>query len=220
MIAARCPRLLLRRPYVEFAAALAALGLQVGDTALDLGCGTGRAVEPLRAAVGPRGRVLALDAALEMLHGARLLGRGSHALLIQVDVVRLPIAAGCADAIFAGGLLPHLADPAAALRELARVARPGARLVIFRPIGRVALATHHGGVPSDDDVIAPGRLASLCTATGWLLLQLDDAVERATWPWRSCRRRKARRMAELRASPIRASARDSIRRDWRRHRVP
>jgi hypothetical protein len=33
-------------------------------------------------------------------------------------------------------------------------------------------------MPSDDDVIAPGRLASLCTATGCLLLQLDDAVER------------------------------------------
>jgi ubiquinone/menaquinone biosynthesis C-methylase UbiE len=162
----------------RYATAVAALGLRVGDTALDLGCGTGRAVEPLRAIVGPRGRVLALDATLEMLHEARRLGRDSHALLIQGDVLRLPIAAGCADAIFAGGLLPHLTDPAAALREFARVARPGARLAIFHPIGRVALAARHGGVPSDDDVIAPGRLASLCLATGWQLQQIDDAIER------------------------------------------
>lgn len=162
----------------RYAQAVAELGLAAGATALDLGCGTGRALEPLRAAVGPDGHVIALDATPEMLREAQRLERAAHALLILGDGLSLPVAAGCADAVFAGGLLPHLADPAAALRELARVARPGARLAIFHPIGRIALAARHGGVPSDDDVIAPARLAALCAATGWQLRHVDDARER------------------------------------------
>jgi len=43
-----------------YAAAVAEVGLRAGQTALDAGCGTGRALPHLRAAVGPGGRVLAV----------------------------------------------------------------------------------------------------------------------------------------------------------------
>jgi len=54
-----------RRPGLR--AAVAEVGLHPGQTALDAGCGTGRALPHLRAAVGPAGRVLGLDLTPEML---------------------------------------------------------------------------------------------------------------------------------------------------------
>lgn len=162
----------------QYARAVAELALTPDMTALDLGCGTGRALVPLRAAVGPSGRVVGLDATPEMLAEARRLGRAGVAALLVGDVLQLPFADTCADAVFAGGLLPHLADPAAALREIARVARPGGKLAIFHPIGRVALAARHQRVPSDNDTVAPGRLTTLCAAAGWELQWIDDAEER------------------------------------------
>jgi SAM-dependent methyltransferase len=162
----------------QYARAVAELALTPGPTALDLGCGTGRALAPLRAAVGPSGRVIGLDATYKMLTTAHHHGRSQVGALVLGDVLQLPFATTCADAVFAGGLLPHLADPAVALCEMARVTRPGGKLAIFHPIGRVALAARHQRVPSDDDTVAPERLAILCAATGWELAWIDDAEDR------------------------------------------
>jgi SAM-dependent methyltransferase len=162
----------------QYARAVRDLAAAPGASALDLGCGTGRALVPLREAVGAAGRVVGLDATIEMLAEARRLSRDQAAALLIGDALRLPLADASADAVFAGGLLPHLADAEAALLEIARVTRPGGRLAVFHPIGRVALAARHGGVPSDDDVVAPARLRALCAATGWSMLSIDDADDR------------------------------------------
>src|SRR5262249_45016484 len=50
-----------------YAAAVAEVGVPIGGAAIDLGCGTGRALPALREAVGPAGTVLGLDATDEML---------------------------------------------------------------------------------------------------------------------------------------------------------
>ncbi len=148
------------------------------ELVLDLGCGTGRALRPLRALVGPAGRVFGLDATMAMIGEALRLGRAETAALLHGDVLSLPFADGSVEVLFAGGLLPHLADPAAGLRELARVTRPGAQLAVFHPIGRVALAARHHQVPSDDDVIAFERLQALGAAAGWTLISVDDTEDR------------------------------------------
>lgn len=161
-----------------FARAVSEMGDLRGATVFDIGCGTGRALMPLREAVGATGVVIGLDATLAMLGEAKKLGRAQYGLLIQSDALRLPLPAMCVEAIFAGGLLPHLDDPLAALAEFERAAKPGAMLAIFHPIGRVALAARHNHTPSDDDTIAPPRLRQLCAATGWRVLSIDDAEER------------------------------------------
>jgi len=51
--------------------AVAALALQPGDTVIDLGCGTGRNLALLRAAVGARGRVIGVDLTEAMVEQAR-----------------------------------------------------------------------------------------------------------------------------------------------------
>ncbi|MFN3706593.1 MAG: methyltransferase domain-containing protein [Thermoflexales bacterium] len=146
-----------------------------GALVLDLGCGTGRAMPMLQAAVGAAGLVIGLDATAAMLLEATRRGRRP---VVLGDVLCLPFADRCADAIFAAGLLPHLEEPIAALAEMARVSKLGAMLALFHPIGRATLAARHGRALSDEDVLAPKRLADLLERTGWHLRFLDDAAER------------------------------------------
>ncbi|MFE5712124.1 class I SAM-dependent methyltransferase [Streptomyces sp. NPDC056501] len=162
-----------------YAAAVSELGLRPGDAVLDAGCGTGRALPPLRAAVGPTGTVLGADLTPEMLAEAVRAGRGGPGqdgagTLLLADVGRLPVRDGALDAVFGAGLISHLADPVAGLAELARVARPGGRLALFHPIGRAALAARHGRQITPDDLRAEPRLRPLLTEAGWRLVSYVD----------------------------------------------
>ena len=51
--------------------AVSRLNLKPGDRALDVCCGTGDFMPPLRAAVGPEGRVVGVDFCLPMLEAQR-----------------------------------------------------------------------------------------------------------------------------------------------------
>lgn len=157
-----------------YAAAVAELGLHPGDAVLDAGCGTGRALPPLRAAVGPAGTVLGADLTPAMLDAARRAGRGNSGLLLLADVARLPLRAESLDAVFAAGLIAHLPQPAANLRELARVVRPGGRLALFHPIGRAALAARQGRQITEDDLRAEHNLRPLLAGSGWRMTSYVD----------------------------------------------
>lgn len=155
--------------------AVADLAPRPGSAVADVGCGTGRALPPLRDAVGPTGTVVGLDVTVEMLAEARRRGRGA---LVMADATRLPFADGALDAVFAAGLLPHLADPVAGLAELARVCRRGGRLALFHPLGRAALARRRGYELSPDDVRAPDRIRAALGDAGWHCDSVDDGDER------------------------------------------
>ncbi|MFH7598517.1 methyltransferase domain-containing protein [Streptomyces racemochromogenes] len=157
-----------------FATAVSACGIGPGDRVLDAGCGTGRALTPLRAAVGPSGTVLGVDLTAPMLAAARRAGRGADGTLLRADVARLPLRDGVLDAVFAAGLVAHLPDPAANLGELARVVRPGGRLALFHPIGRAALAARHGRELTPDDLRAEHNLGPLLAGSGWEMTSYAD----------------------------------------------
>ncbi|MFD7405765.1 class I SAM-dependent methyltransferase [Streptomyces sp. NPDC059866] len=157
-----------------YAAAVAELGLHEGDRVLDAGCGTGRALPPLRAAVGPSGAVLGADLTPAMLEAAVRAGRDRDGWLLLADVAALPLRAGSLDAVFAAGLIAHLPDPAENLRELARVVRPGGRLALFHPIGREALAARQGRQITPDDLRAEPNLRALLTRSGWRMTSYVD----------------------------------------------
>ena len=61
------------------------------------------------------------------------LGGSAHGALIQGDAQSLPFASACFDVIVSCETIEHLPDVRAALREMWRVARPGARLFLTTP---------------------------------------------------------------------------------------
>ena len=164
---------------VSFKWAVDQLGLCLGDVVVDAGCGSGRALAPMRDAVGSQGAVLGIDATPAMLHEASRLGRQNISVCALGDVGRLPVRDNCVAGILAAGLLPHLPDPVGTLREMARVAQPGARLAVFHPIGRLALAARHQqrDAQAHDMNIHPHRIGPLLAEGGWALEFLDDAPD-------------------------------------------
>lgn len=157
-----------------YAAAVAGLGLREGDRVLDAGCGTGRALTPLRAAVGPSGVVVGVDLTPAMLEAAVRAGRDRDGWLVLADVTALPLRSGSLDAVFGAGLVAHLPRPAENLRELARVVRPGGILALFHPIGRAALAARQGRRITPEDLRAEPNLRPLLAGAGWLMTSYVD----------------------------------------------
>ena len=157
-----------------FAGAVAELGLREGARVLDAGCGTGRALPPLRAAVGPSGVVVGADLTPAMLQAAVRAGRDRDGRLLLADVSALPLRSESLDAVFAAGLIAHLPHPAENLRELARVVRPGGMLALFHPIGRAALAARQGRRITPDDLRAEHNLRPLLAASGWHMTSYVD----------------------------------------------
>jgi SAM-dependent methyltransferase len=145
---------------------------------LDAGCGTGRALPPLRAAVGPSGVVLGADLTPAMLREAVRAGRDRDGALLLSDVAALPLRSHSLDAVFGAGLISHLPSPAENLRELARVVRPGGVLALFHPIGRAALAARHGRPLTPDDLRAESNLRPLLAGSGWRLTSYVDEDSR------------------------------------------
>jgi SAM-dependent methyltransferase len=90
----------------------------------DVGAGTGALLDVIGAA-SPTARVVGLDASPEMLRVARA-RRGAPAIV--ADALALPLADEVADAVILAYVLFHLADPARAVAEAARVLRRGGRL--------------------------------------------------------------------------------------------
>jgi SAM-dependent methyltransferase len=161
-----------------FAAAVSELGLRPGDTVLDAGCGTGRALPALRDAVGAGGRVLGIDLTPEMLAAAVRAGRDRSGQLLHGDVMRLPVRSRSLDAVFGAGLISHLPQPEAGLRELARVVRPGGLLALFHPVGRAALAGRQGRRLTPGDLRAEANLRPLLGSSGWQLVSYADEDSR------------------------------------------
>jgi len=109
------------------------LDLRPGETVLDLGSGAG--IDAFLAArkVGPTGRVIGVDMTPAMLERAR--ANASEAGFTQVEfrqgrLEELPVDDASVDAVTSNCVINLVPDKSAVFREIARVLRPGGRLVI------------------------------------------------------------------------------------------
>jgi SAM-dependent methyltransferase len=109
------------------------LGLRAGDHVLDLGCGTGEDVAALAPRVGSGGRAVGVDVSATMIAEAqrRTAGMGLPVEFVRGDAHHLDFPDGAFDGCRAERLLQHASDPQAVLAEMARVAKPGARIVVW-----------------------------------------------------------------------------------------
>jgi demethylmenaquinone methyltransferase/2-methoxy-6-polyprenyl-1,4-benzoquinol methylase len=172
-----------------------------GSDALDICCGTGDLALELRRVIGPDGRVVGSDFSEPMLDLARTKS-GEQGLAVEfgwADALDLPYGDAGFDAVTVGFGARNLADLDKGLAEMARVLRPGGRLVILeitRP-QREPLASFYslwfdrlvpllGSVAGDSDAYSylpesvrsfpdPSSLAQKIDAAGfseirWLLL--------------------------------------------------
>ena len=106
-------------------------GVAAGALCLDVAAGTGRAAKSLLAA-GARVVLLEQDAGRLAQAAADLPGASGF---VRGDAGRLPFEAGTFDAVILRAVVHHLEDPAHALREAARVARPGGAVVVVDKVG-------------------------------------------------------------------------------------
>ena len=110
--------------------------LSPGDRALDVATGTGDLALELARRVGPGGEVVATDFSERMLELARAkasarAGEGAHVVIRSANALDLPFGDGEFDAATVGFGARNFSDLEQGLREMARVVRPGGRVVVL-----------------------------------------------------------------------------------------
>ncbi|NUS94461.1 MAG: methyltransferase domain-containing protein [Nocardia sp.] len=110
-----------------------ALAVGPGERALDIGSGTGSEVLEFARRVGSGGAAVGVEPNPAMLAVAR--DRAAAAAIpcrfVEADAYRLPFGDDHFDAVRCERVYQHLDDPAAATAEIARVLRPGGRVVLI-----------------------------------------------------------------------------------------
>lgn len=127
-----------------------------GETAVDVGCGTGTEVRRMAGMVGTSGRAVGIEphAGLRAEAISRAEGAASVELL-DGDAQSLPFADGTVDVLRCERVWQHLPDPDAAAREVARVLAAGGRAAIVdSDWGSVVLS------PAEPDVLRRYEQAS------------------------------------------------------------
>ncbi len=173
---------------------LDAVGAGQGDRLLDVGCGTGVLAREAVDRVGVLGEVTGVDPNPGMLAVARRLS--ADATWLEGVAERLPVGSASVDVVACQFALMFCTDPVAAAQEMARVLRPGGRLVvatwadIASNAGYDALAGVVRDVAGDlaaDALLAPFRLGRESVLQRLLGLAFPDVtiathVGRARFP--------------------------------------
>ncbi len=112
---------------------LAAAGVQRGDRALEVGCGTGYFARMLADRVGPEGAVVGIDAAPEMTtYASRKARRLSNCRFQPGTAESLAFPDAAFDVVVSSLMVHHLPEDTRlrAVREMRRVLRPGGGLLL------------------------------------------------------------------------------------------
>lgn len=151
------------------------LKISEGVSVLDVATGTGILIPWLMDAVGPGGKLAALDFAPEMI--ARVREKFEHIESMVADVQNLPIENEVFDEVICNSAFPHFSDKPLAMAEMARVLKTGGRLTICHPATREELNEFHknlGGVVGGDMLPIDDEMKSMATSAGLKDIVITD----------------------------------------------
>jgi SAM-dependent methyltransferase len=175
-------------------AAIEALGLNAGDTVVDVGCGCGQTTAALARRVGAGGSVLGVDVSRPMLAAARhgLAAQGlAQARVIEADAQTHAFAPAAFDAVFSRFGVMFFDDPRAAFANLRSALLPTGRLSFVcwrslsdnpwmnvayeavRPLVPDAVATPPGDAPGPLAFADPARVKAILEGAGFHRASLE-----------------------------------------------
>jgi SAM-dependent methyltransferase len=108
---------------------------RAGKRILDVGCGTGTAEISLARLRVSQMQLFGVDLVVERVKEAHAATHGINARVgyAAADAARLPFAAGVFDSTYCVAVLQHMRNLPGAVAEIARVTRPGGRVLIVEP---------------------------------------------------------------------------------------
>jgi len=151
-------QIVARRLMIGFQHPTEWLDIPQGGVTLDVGSGPGNVTASLARAAGPDGLALGVDISEPMLARAVRAEAGPQVGFLRADAQRLPFRDETFDAVVSIAMLQLIPEPAAALAEMARVLRPGARMAVMVPTagraGRLMRLLPDGGAYffTDDEI--------------------------------------------------------------------
>jgi ubiquinone/menaquinone biosynthesis C-methylase UbiE len=168
-----------RQEWLPHAEVLRALALHSGETIADVGAGTGYFSLPLAQAVGPEGKVYAVDAQAEML--SLLKQKLNRAAITNVELIpaeadQTGLLASSCDLFFLANIWHEIEDQHAVLREAQRVLKKGGRIDILD--WRPDVEPEHG--PPLVHRVEPSRAMESLRATGFVQIAIAN-VGRYSW---------------------------------------
>ncbi|MCB2186226.1 MAG: methyltransferase domain-containing protein [Deltaproteobacteria bacterium] len=152
--------------------------LAPGQRVLEPGCGTGRLTTHLAAAVGPEGRLVALDISPAMVALCR--GRVAGLAWVRVEEAALeefPAALASFQRIICHQVFPHFDDQPAALARLAELLSPGGVLLVvhFMPSDFINDTHRKAGTVVEGDLLPPpAAMRAMLREAGLALESLQD----------------------------------------------
>jgi ubiquinone/menaquinone biosynthesis C-methylase UbiE len=177
-----------------------------GATIADLGCSTGFLLEDLREA-HPDAVLVGVDMIAAGLRKAHV--AVPEARLLQADVCQLPLEDESIDAVVSANLLEHVPDDRRALREIARVLKPGRPAALVVPAGPRTF-DYYDRFLGHERRYGRGELAQKCRDAGLEPLEDRHLASLLYPPFWLVKQRNRRRYNDLRGEALEARVTEDI----------
>lgn len=172
-----------------------AFGLMPGQKVLDVGTGTGILIPFLLRAVGPTGKISAIDYSEKMVEicKSKYAHRPNVTVAVQ-QVETLDFPSQTFDAVTCFGLFPHIENKEESLRQMNRVLKTNGKLIIAHALSSAEIKAHHhnaSSVVAHDVLPTAAVMKKLLTQAGFgkihildkpgQYLNLSSKMHIATW---------------------------------------
>ncbi len=134
----------LDRHEADFKRLFSIIGLRLGDTVMDVGCGCGVLVPYILDRIGPDGRLYEIDYAEKMIEVNKCLHQDPRITFLNTAVEFIGLPAASIDKAICFACFPHFQRKTESLLEIKRVLKPGGVLIIAHFASADEINHRHG----------------------------------------------------------------------------